>query len=189
MSDPESTAVLLNQARLGSLTARDRLIARYLPLLRAWASGRMPARARGVLDTDDLVQVTLIKALDRIDTFEPKREGAFLSYLRSILMNSLRDHLRRSSVRTAAGPPNENLPDPNASVMEEVLGRETLSRYEAGLLQLTEEQREAVILRVEFGYSHQEVADAIGSPSANAARMTVSRGLLRLAEIMNDARP
>jgi RNA polymerase sigma-70 factor, ECF subfamily len=189
MANPESTAVLLIQARQGSGAARDRLVERYLPLLRGWASGRVPAHARASLDTDDLVQVTLIKALERLETFEPQREGAFLAYLRSILLNALRDHLRRSAVRTSAGPPNESLVDPNPTVIEEVLGRETLSRYEASLMELTEEQREAVILRVEFGYSHQEIADAIGSPSANAARMLVSRGLLRLAELMNDARP
>jgi RNA polymerase sigma factor (sigma-70 family) len=184
----ESTAVLLSQARQGSGDARDRLVARYLPLLRGWASGRLPAHARGSLDTDDLVQVTLIRALERIQTFEPQREGAFLSYLRSILLNALRDHLRRSAVRASAGPPDETLVDPGPTVIEEVLGRETVAHYEAGLMELTEDQRQAVVLRVEFGYSHQEVAEAVGSPSANAARMLVSRGLLRLAEFMNDAR-
>ena len=49
---------------------------------------------------------------------------------------------------------------------------------------LGERDREAVILRVEFGYSHEEIAEAIGSPSANAARMTVARALVRLAEEM-----
>lgn len=73
-------------------------------------------------------------------------------------------------------------------MIEEVLGRETVAHYEAGLMELTEDQRQAVVLRVEFGYSHQEIAEAVGSPSANAARMLVSRGLLRLAECMNDAR-
>jgi RNA polymerase sigma-70 factor (ECF subfamily) len=60
-----------------------------------------------------------------------------------------------------------------------------LERYEEALLSLEERQREAVILRLEFDYSHEEVAQAVGCPSANAARMLVSRALLRLAEILD----
>src|SRR5262245_58190505 len=67
--NPESTAALLEQVRDGDDPARERLIGRYLPMLRHWASGRLPARARGPVETDDLVQVTLIRALDRIRDF------------------------------------------------------------------------------------------------------------------------
>ena len=42
-----------------------------------------------------------------------------------------------------------------------------------------------MFLRIELGFTHQEVADAIGAPSANAARMLVSRALVRLAELMD----
>jgi RNA polymerase sigma-70 factor (ECF subfamily) len=48
--------------------------------------------------------------------------------------------------------------------------------------------REAVILRLEFGFSHREIADAIGSPSANAARMLVSRAVEKLARGMSHHR-
>jgi hypothetical protein len=40
---------------------------------------------------------------------------------------------------------------------------------------------------VEFGYTAPEIAAAIGSPSANAARMVVSRALVRLAEFLHEA--
>ena len=68
------------------------------------------------------------------------------------------------------------------------MGRETLEAYEAGLMKLTDEQREAVVLRVEMGLTYQEIADAMESPSPNAARMLVARGLARLAELMDDRR-
>lgn len=184
----ESTATLLALVRGGDDPARDRLFARYLPLLRGWASGRMPAHARGPMDTDDLVQVTLIRALEQVHRFEPRREGAFLAYLRNILVNALRDQIRRAAVRANAGTPEENLVDPGPTVIEQVVGRETMDRYEAALAQLTEAQREAVMLRLEFGYGHQEIAEALGVASANAARMLVSRGILRLAELMHDVR-
>ena len=184
---PESTATLLALVREGDDPARDRLVRRFLPLLRTWASGRVPARARGLGDTDDLVQVTLMRALDAATGVRAEREGAFLSYLRSTLLNALRDQLRRASVR-AADELDESIPDRGPSVIEEVMGREVVERYEAGLAELGEQQREAVILRLEFGYSHQEIAEAVGSASANSARMLVSRALLRLAEWMSEHR-
>jgi RNA polymerase sigma factor (sigma-70 family) len=183
----ESTAVLLAQVRAGDDPARERLARRYLPILQTWASGRLPSRARSLGDTDDLVQVTLMRALDAVRDFHTAREGAFLSYLRSILLNALRDQLRRAAVR-AADPVDETIVDRAPSVIEEVMGREVVERYEAGLAELPETQREAVMLRLEFGFSHQEIADAVGSPSANSARMLVSRGLVRLAEWMSEHR-
>lgn len=186
-ASPESTATLLALVREGDDPARDRLARRYLPMLKAWASGRLPSRARGLGDTDDLVQVTLLRALESAPELRTRREGAFLSYLRSVLLNALRDQLRRATVR-AASELDEELVAGGPTVLDEVMGRETMERYEAGLARLSEQQREAVILRIEFGYSHQEIADAVGSASANAARMLVSRALVQLAEWMSEHR-
>jgi RNA polymerase sigma-70 factor (ECF subfamily) len=187
-SEVETTADLLARVRAGDGAARERLVARYLPLLRRWAHGRLPPSARGLADTDDLVQVTLLRALDRVGEFEPRREGAFLSYLRSILLNAVRYEIRRS-VRLPGGVPlGEDLPDPEPSPLEQAIGRGLLDAYETALATLPEEQQEAVILRVEFGFTHEEIAAATGSPSANAARMRVSRALVRLAEALDEQR-
>jgi RNA polymerase sigma-70 factor (ECF subfamily) len=188
-SPVESTAALLAGVRRGDATARERLFARCLPPLRRWAHGRLPARARGMTDTDDLVQVTLVRALNRVEAFEPRHEGAFIAYLRQILLNAVREQIRNAARRPSGEPPATDLPDRTRSVVEEVVGRETLERYEAALAGLTEDQREAVILRLEFGYDWPAVSDAIGAPSPNAARMLVSRALLRLAETMDERRP
>lgn len=185
----ESTADLLSRARDGDAPARDALFRRYLPILQTWAHGRLPLYARGPGDTDDLVQITLVRALARLDTFEPRREGAFLAYLRRILLNSMRDQLRRSRIAPEhAGELPPNLADQKPSLLEEAIGREAVERYEDALARLSPIQREAVILRVEFGWSHQEIASAIGCASANAARMRVTRSLARLAEIIDEER-
>jgi RNA polymerase sigma-70 factor (ECF subfamily) len=182
----ESTAVLFDRIRQGDEAARRRLFERFLPILQRWAHGRLPANARGLADTDDLVQITLIRALNRLTEFEPRREGAFLSYLRQILLNSVREELRRASRKPSAASVEEGLPDPSPSVIEQAVGRETLARYEAALAMLPEEHREAVILRIEFDYSYPEIAEALGRSSANAARMAVTRALVKLAEAMDD---
>lgn len=180
--DPASTAVLVRRFGDGDLEARDTLVERYLPLLRRWAHGRLPRYARSNAETDDLVQVTLLRALDNLASFEVRHEGAFLAYLRRIFLNMVRDEIRRYG----RGPGFEELGpavgDDAPSAVEEILGKEKLARYEAALAELPEMHREAVILRVEFGMSYDEIAHALERPSANAARMTVARALERLAK-------
>ena len=184
--DLESTASLLELIREGDEQARDRLLSRYLPILRRWAHGRLPVYARDLMETDDLVQVTLLRALDRLKEFEPRREGAFLAYLRRILINQLRDEIRRISRRPVKDSLSKASLVSKDSPLEELVGRETLEKYEKALKQLPRHQQEAVILKIEFGFTHQEIADAVGSPSANAARMMVARTMVRLAEVMNE---
>lgn len=185
----EATSELLALCRAGDAEARERLCARFLPLLRRWAHGRLPAGARALADTDDLVQISLVRALNHVGTFDPRHEGAFLVYLRRSFLNAMRDEIRRARSARRSGEPDPDLRDNRPSVIEQVMGRETLEAYEAGLGALTEEQREAVVLRLEFGYTFEQIAEATGRASANAARMVVSRGILRLAEAMNVHRP
>ncbi len=181
----ESTTVLLSQARSGDAAARDELVRRLLPRLRRWAHGRLPQNARDLSDTDDLVQVSLLRALNHVSEFEPQREGAFLAYLRRIVLNAVRDELRRAGRRPARAMLDDSMPEPGPSVVERVIGREAMEAYEAALATLPDEQREAVIMRIEFGYTYPEIAEALGKPSANAARMAVSRALLQVAEVMS----
>jgi DNA-directed RNA polymerase specialized sigma24 family protein len=61
MSLAESTVVLLEKAKAGDREALDSLFARYLPPLRRWACGRLPAGARDLLDTHDVVQDVLLQ--------------------------------------------------------------------------------------------------------------------------------
>ena len=46
------------------------------------------------------------------------------------------------------------------------------------------EDREAIIGRVEMGYSYEELAEALGKPTADSARKAARRALVRLAEEM-----
>lgn len=182
--DLETTLDLLERTRAGDSRARERLVSRFLPILRNWATGRLPGGARDLAETDDLVQITLVRALDHIDRFEHRGEGAFLAYLRRILLNSMRDEIRRTSRRPAKEVLSDRLDDPGLVV--QALGSDTIEAYEKALATLPEVQQQAVMLRIEFGYSHQEIAQAIGSPSANAARMMITRALVRLAEVMDE---
>ena len=77
------------------------------------------------------------------------------------------------------------LKDDGLSPLEAAIGQETVERYESALMTLTADEREAIVARLELGLTHAELADAMGKPSADAARMAVARAMLRLARAMN----
>jgi len=185
-SDLESTANLLRRVQAGDEAARRRLDRRYRPILRRLAHGRIPLRARDLVDTDDLVQETLVRAFNHIDRFEPRREGAFLAYLRQILINRLRDEARRAMRRPEHREIPEDLMDGGPTPLEVAIGSDLLQAYERALTRLAEDQREAVMLRIEFGYTSARLAEALGRPSADAARMFTARALLRLTELIRE---
>jgi len=180
--DAASSLDLLARAQAGDRSAMDALMARYLPRLRRWASGRLPVRARGMADTEDLVQDALLQTLKRIDGFQPRHEGALQAYLREAVMNRLRDHLR-SAARRPAGE-DADVPGNGASPLEIAIGLEAVERYERALASLRPDDRAAIVARVEMDCSNEEIAAALEKPSANAARMAVERALVRLAREM-----
>jgi len=184
--NPESTATLLEKIRGGDSAARERLLDRYLPVLRRWAHGRLPARARGMTDTDDLVQITLLRVLKQMERFEPRYEGAFLAYLRRTLLNAMYNELDRAANRLGHDAIEEALPDPGPTPLEAAIGRDIVDRYDAAFAKLGAEQQEAVFMRLEMGMSFEAIAEALGKNSANTARMVVSRALARLAQHMED---
>lgn len=184
--DPSATAILLTRARAGDTNAREALFQRFFPILRQWAHRRLPSNARDLNDTMDLVQITLLRALNRLEHFEARGEGAFLAYLRQILINEIRKESNRATRRGPHQTLDETLVSPHASIVERVIGAEQMERYQSGLEQLSEEKRIAVLLRLEFNYTYEQIADAIGKTSPDAARMIVVRALAKLAEIIDD---
>ncbi len=180
----DTTAVLLDRVRSGDATAREQLFERVLPTLHRWAHLRLPATARDLADTGDVVQVTVSRALARLEHFEHRGEGAFLGYLRQILFNVIRDEQRRVARRPRGQALDETIADPRPSLLDRTIDRDTLERYERALSALGEEARQAVLLRIEFGYSHLQIAQALGKRSSDAARMMVARALAELARRM-----
>jgi RNA polymerase sigma-70 factor, ECF subfamily len=183
-----SSLQLLRRARLGDAAALDQLLQRYLPRLRRWARGRLPAQARDLADTDDLVQDTFIKTLRTVGAFEPEHEGSFQAYLRQALANRIRDEIRRVSRMPPSDVLASDAPSRDLSPLEALMGSETVCRYEAALAAIRAEDREAIVARFEMDNSFAEVAIALNKPTANAARVAVTRAVLRLAKEMARAR-
>jgi RNA polymerase sigma-70 factor (ECF subfamily) len=131
-------------------------------------------------------QETLVAVVGRIPGFEARGRGAFAAYARRALLNRLRDEARRARRRpdhTGSSSAAEAA-DPGPSPVEELAGREVVARYESALARLSEADQEAVVARLELDCTYEELAQTLGKPSADAARMAVSRALLRLAREM-----
>jgi RNA polymerase sigma factor (sigma-70 family) len=178
---------LLERARAGDQEAVERLFGRYVKPLQRWASGRLPKWARDATDTDDLVQETLLQTFRRIDAFEHRGVGALQAYLRQAVLNRIRDELRRKGRRPDETAIKGLEVDGGLSPLEHAIGQETIDRYERALARLQPDEREAVIARIEMGYTYEELAEALGKPSADAARKAAQRALVRLIKEMEYA--
>jgi RNA polymerase sigma-70 factor (ECF subfamily) len=175
---------LVLRANRGEAQALEALMARYLPRLQRWALGRLPAAARSALQTQDLVQDTLMHVIQRLPSFNPRHEGAFQGYVRTTLWNRIRDLARQHSRRGPAVPIDADVPADDWSPLDLAVGRETLDRYEAALDRLRPDDKALIVARIEMALPYPEMAAMFEKPSVAAVHMAVSRALVKLAEEM-----
>jgi len=180
----ESSLSLLLRAQQGDGVAVEALMARYLARLQRWASGRVPPSARGLLDTNDVVQDALLSTFRRLEHFSPRHDGALMAYLRTAVANRIRMELRRQRLEKEQALDADSVPTGDPSPLELAVGRDAFDRYEQALAQLDEDDRVAIVGRFEMGYSYDALARATNRPSADAARKLVERAVRRLAAIM-----
>jgi len=175
---------LLARAQAGDATALNELLARYLPRLRTWIRGRLPGDRRALCDTDDLVQDTLTRVMRVLPTLEIRHEAGLQAYFRQAVWNRLREEIRAAPNQVPRLPIDPAHESPQPSPLELAIGAEALARYEAALARLSDEDRSAVIARVELGYTYPELAQMLNRRTPDAARKVVERALLRLADGM-----
>lgn len=169
-----TTAWLIDRIRVGDVSARGDLVARIEPLLHRFARGRLPLRLRSQEDTADLVQLTWLKVLDRIETIDVTEPGAFFAYLRTVLINALRQSLRRDG-----RSPIEQ--DRNVDAVAADVGLDDWLAWEQALAILPPEPRGVVLMRFEFGMSFVEIADELGA-TPDGVRMKFNRALAQMAD-------
>lgn len=176
----QPTVELIIRARTGDSAAVNAILQRCLPPLKRWAHGRLPAAARGHLDTSDLVQDAAMNAIARLDSFEPRHVGAMQAYLRQSVINRIRDEMRRYTRRPVSVEVPEDLASDAPSPEEQAIREQTYTRYRAAMERLKPRERELIIARVEAQWTAPEIAEHFGFSTVDAARMAVNRAMQRL---------
>ena len=182
--EPEATLDLLERVRRGDEEALEALFVRCVPALRRWARGRLPLSARGMQDTVDLVQDTLLSTLRQLKNFDARHQGALQAYLRQAVMNRIRDLVRQRDRRPVRAELPEALIDDAPSPLALAIGAQNQALYEEALQRLRPADREAIINRVELQHTYEELAVLLDKRSPDAARVAVMRAMKRLAEEM-----
>lgn len=133
---------------------REQLVA-LLPRLRRVARGF----ARAAADADDLVQLSLERALQRWRQWQPgtRLDSWLFGIMRNAWIDELRTRRRRGEVlldeEAGAGITDAGATDPLEALA-----------IEAALHELPEEQRLAVLLVLVEGLSYKEAAESLGVP-------------------------
>jgi RNA polymerase sigma-70 factor (ECF subfamily) len=149
---------------------------------------RLPQAARARLDPADIVQETLLRAHRCWDQFrgDPANEPQLCGWLRTILTNVLAEALRR-----IGGRPGEV--EESSRILEKFLAvdhstpsqraarAEQLARLATALVELPEDQRQAVQLHHLEGHALAEVGRRMGR-SKEAVAGLLFRGLRRLRD-------
>jgi RNA polymerase sigma factor (sigma-70 family) len=180
----ETSLELVRRACTGDAEAENEICRRYSPRLHKWARGRLPAGARPAMETGDVVQDVLIRAIRSFPDFELRHEHSFPAYLRTILANRLLD-LGRVDARRPPPRPLDDAIDPptrDPSPFDVAAAAERQHRFDVGLKRLSVSDQELLFLRTELGCDYQEMTDMLGRSNPNALRVAVRRAIVRLGE-------
>ena len=181
--DPRTETELIARLRRQDLDALGEVFRTH--------GGAMTTLARSLLRDADRADDAVENALLRIHAAAPNFRGdaSLKSWVLRITANLCRDELRRR--RFDGGRPEDLDPlatrglsvNPTAS-WDEALDREKiLAQLEAALDRLTDEQREAILLRDRLGLSYEEAATAAGV-TADVIKARLFRGREKLRQML-----
>jgi len=127
---------------------------------------------------DDLVQETLVKAWKNIGSFN---EGTNLkAWLFTILRNTYFSELRRNRREVSV---DDSAIEQRLSVHPEQQGAADFSDFKKALMQLSDDQREALVLVGAEGFSYEEAAEISGC-AVGTVKSRVNRARGRLGELL-----
>jgi RNA polymerase sigma-70 factor (ECF subfamily) len=197
--DPD-TEQLLQRAATGDRSAIEQLLVRHEKRLHRLIGLRMDRRLSGRIDPADVVRETMADAVRRLEDYLRERPLPFYPWLRQLALERLakvhRQHIQtqKRSIRR-----EEPLPLPGESALElanRLLDRgsspsarlraaELRARVEAALTQLSEADREVLVLRHLEQLSGWEVA-AVLKISEGAVYNRHLRALGRFRALLRD---
>lgn len=201
MPDNHQSSVVLGirKARTDR-SALAQLLEQYRPFLRRMAEQKLDGGMKARCDASDIVQETMIEALQGFDRFGGQTEPEVSAWIKKILSHNVDDALRKHvgaekrSVRqeqrlsVAEGTASFYWIEPAAqqsSPSHRMIRGEKALRLAAILESLPDSQREAVVLRHLEGLPLEEIADRLDR-SEQATAGLIKRGLQALREKMSE---
>jgi RNA polymerase sigma-70 factor (ECF subfamily) len=140
-------------------------------------------------EAEDLVQDIFLKVYRSLGLYRPE-SGALITWIIRVGRNHLIDHYRRfktersktDSLEVEYERAEEN-PARFADPAEALEQRELSERVHRALLRVSDDLREAVVLRDLEGFTYEEIADMLNVP-VGTVKSRINRGRLELAKIM-----
>jgi RNA polymerase sigma-70 factor (ECF subfamily) len=201
-SEPSSGgrfARLIGRARAGNRDAVADFIGEYRDYLLLIANKYLDFSIRAKLGPSDVVQQTMLAALERLDQFRGESEAEFRAWIRQILKNDLLDANRRFRVTQRRQVGRETSLDDSRQAHPEALdqantpGTDALLREQAELLnrsmsQLPEAYQQVLRLRNWQELSFAEIGLQLDC-SPEAARKLWYRAVLKLQKAFHKLAP
>ena len=198
LPDPTESLRLLGAAQAGDGQALADLIERYQGRLRRIVSIRLSAQLRRCVESMDIVQETFASALPHLKDLEVHGPGSLLQWLSRIAENQMHSEYRRhygqkrDKRREVGLAPGDEAGGAGGETpaADELSERRELERVvDQAVAELPEESREVLVLRTYAGGSWEEVAQQMGKPSSEAARLMHRRARIKLARILQERLP
>lgn len=194
-----SISDLIRKARKDESGALERLLESYRQYLKLLARTGIDHSLQGKADPSDLVQETFLKAHEHFKQFRGHNEAELTTWLRRILARNLADLTRRYHLAesrragrersleqlldTSSQALNNLLADAAGSPSESAQRRELSVVLANALAELSDEQREVIVLRSLEERDWPEVARRM-KRTAGAVRMLWVRALKRLRPLI-----
>lgn len=155
--------------------AQDELYRRYAFRLHALCERYLGDKE----EAKDLMLETLVRALDKIDTWKYSGKGSLYAWISRIAINKAINHIKRQRWRVLSldSRVQDNLPEPTEEEMEEV----PADRLREWISSLPDLRRSVFNLYCLDGYSHTEIGRILGI-SERASSSTLSRARKQLKE-------
>jgi len=182
---PEDLQDLVDAMRALGAAPTVGALARFLPRLRKMARRHLPAAspARALIDSEDLLQESLLQLVRNVDQFRGGTWPEFLGFVHAILAQKKQQQARRQQVRASEfepSTPQDSLPSAQATPSVDAMAQEDRLRLRDLIAALAEPYRTTMQLRLE-GLDNAALARRLGV-SAEALRQRLSRAVRMLQE-------
>ena len=198
--DIKTTLNLVMRAKAGEDQALNLLLERYLNRILRIVRMKLGPKLRTKMESMDVVQEVMVRAVKGFEKFEPENEAAFLHWISKLVQNEIRDLADyHGAAKRDFAKEKENKKDSSidSSVLSNIPAnsewrpsfqiklKEDVLELEAAMDQLPEKQRDVVVMRQYEGMSFKEIGEELDC-SEDAARIQFARAMDKLTDLLTD---